>query len=407
MELKMSAADAAFRDEVRDYLDSHLTDDLREAGRLTTSAFTDRDYNIKWHRILYEKGWVAPHWPKEYGGTGWTEMQKYIWSSECARAQVPHLSPMGLRMCGPVIMKYGTPEQKDFYLPRILSGEDYWCQGYSEPGSGSDLASLKTKAVREGEHYIVNGQKIWNSGAQFADYGILVTRSDPTVPKHKGLTYFFVDMKSPGIEVRPIKQMQGFSNFNEVFLTDVRIPDANRLGDVGEGWRVAITTLMNERFVSGTRPPPNFEDVFGLARDLQLEDGPAIQDSAVREKLAQWYIETRGIELIRYRTITALSRGQQPGPENSISKLVMAVGRQQMAAFGMDLMDMGGAMSDRDLAPMRGLFQDGLLDSPSGRIAAGTDEILKNIIGERVLGLPREVRTDTDKPFNELQENKK
>jgi alkylation response protein AidB-like acyl-CoA dehydrogenase len=226
------------------------------------------------------------------------------------------------------------------------------------------------------------------------------------VPKHKGLTYFFVDMKSPGIDVRPIKQMQGFSNFNEVFLTDVRIPDAQRLGDEGEGWRVAITTLMNERFVSGVRPPPNFEDIFGLARDLQIEDGPAIADTAVREKLAQWYIETKGIELIRYRTITALSRGQQPGPENSISKLVLAFGRQQMAAFGMDLMDMGGAVSDRDLAPMRALFQDGLLDAPSGRIAAGTDEILKNIIGERVLGLPREVRTDTDRPFNELQEDK-
>jgi acyl-CoA dehydrogenase len=213
-------------------------------------------------------------------------------------------------------------------------------------------------------------------------------------------------MKSPGIEVWPIKQMQGYSNFNEVFMTDLRIPDSQRLGDVGQGWRVAITTLMNERLVSGTRPAPTFEDVFGLARDLAVEQGPAIADPAVREKLAHWYVQARGVELIHARAITAFARGQQPGPENSISKLVGAFNRQQMAGFGMDLMDMGGAVYDRDESPMQALFQEALLDSPSGRIAAGTDEILRNIIGERVLGLPREERTDTHKPFNGVQRSK-
>jgi alkylation response protein AidB-like acyl-CoA dehydrogenase len=309
-------------------------------------------------------------------------------------------------MFGPTLLEFGTDAQKARHIPPILRGEIRWCQGFSEPGAGSDLAGLRTRAVRDGDEWVVNGQKIWNSGAQHADLGILVTRSDPTVEKHKGLTYFFVDMKSPGIEVRPIKQMTGFSNFNEVVLTDVRIPDSQRLGAVGDGWKVAITTLMNERVVSGVRPAPDFNDIFGLARDLQIEDGPAIADPAVREKLADWYIQSRGIELIRFRTITALSRGEQPGPENSISKLVGSFKRQQIAAFGMDLMDMAGAVMDKELMPMRALFQDALLDSPSGRIAAGTDEILRNIIGERVLGLPRDVRADKGIPFNQLRESR-
>lgn len=408
MDFNDTPEEAEFRAEARAWLDKNA--ERREPGKIYKLRRGEEGLMPlarEWEKRKFEGGFAGISIPKEYGGRGGTRLQQIIFLQEQANyVTPPPVFNISHGMAVPVLLAYATEEQKKHFVPKTLCGDHLWCQLFSEPGAGSDLAGLRTRSVRDGDEWVVNGQKIWNSGAQFADYGILVTRSDPGVPKHKGLTYFFVDMKTPGIEVRPIKQMQGFSNFNEVFLTDVRIPDSQRLGDEGEGWRVAITTLMNERFVSGTRPPPNFEDIFGLARDLQLEDGPAIADSAVREKLAQWYIETRGIELIRYRTITALSRGQQPGPENSISKLVLAFGRQQMAAFGMDLMDMGGAMSDRDLSPMRALFQDGLLDAPSGRIAAGTDEILKNIIGERVLGLPREVRTDTDKPFNALQENK-
>jgi len=408
MDFNDTPEEAEFRAEARGWLDKNA--EKRVPGRIYKLRRGEEGLMPlarEWEKRKFEGGFAGIAIPKEYGGRGGTRLQQIIYLQEEANyVAPPAVFNISHGMAVPVLLAYGTEEQKKHFVPATLSGDHLWCQLFSEPGAGSDLAGLRTRAVRDGDEWVVNGQKIWNSGAQFADYGILVTRSDPSVPKHKGLTYFFVDMKSPGIEVRPIKQMQGFSNFNEVFMTDLRIPDSQRLGDVGEGWRVAITTLMNERLVSGVRPPPNFEDLFGLARDLELEDGPAIANAAVREKLAQWYIQSKGIELIRYRTITALSRGQQPGPENSISKLVLAFGRQQMAGFGMDLMDMGGAIMDRELAPMRALFQDALLDSPSGRIAAGTDEILRNIIGERVLGLPREVRTDTDKPFNELRENR-
>jgi acyl-CoA dehydrogenase len=360
-----------------------------------------------WEGRKFAGGFAGIALPKEYGGRSGTRLQQIIYLQEEAHfVTPPPIFSISHGMAVPVMLAYATEEQKQRYVPATLKGDEIWCQLFSEPGAGSDLAGLRTRAVRDGDDWVINGQKIWNSGAHYADLGILVTRSDPTVEKHKGLTYFFLDMKTPGVEVRPIKQMTGFSNFNEVFLTDVRIPDSQRLGAVGDGWKVAITTLMNERVASGVRPAPDFEDIFGLARDLALEGGPAIADPSVREKLADWYIQSRALELIRFRTMTALSRGQQPGPENSISKLVGAFKRQQIAAFGMDLMDMAGAVTDKELMPMRALFQDALLDSPSGRIAAGTDEILRNIIGERVLGLPREERADKGIPFNRLRESK-
>ena len=408
MDFNDTPEEAAFRAEARAWLDKNA--ERREPGRTYKLRRGEEGLMTlarAWERKKFDGGFAGIAIPKEYGGRGGTRLQQIVYLQEEAHyVTPPAVFNISHGMCVPVLLAYATEEQKKHFVPATLSGDHLWCQLFSEPGAGSDLAGLRTRSVKDGDEWVINGQKIWNSGAQFADYGILVTRSDPNVPKHKGLTYFFLDMKSPGVEVRPIKQMQGFSNFNEVFLTDVRIPDSQRLGAVGDGWKVAITTLMNERLVSGVRPAPNFEDVFGLARDLALEDGPAIANAAVREKLAHWYVQTRGLELIRYRTITALSQGRQPGPENSISKLVGAFNRQQMAGFGMDLMDMGGAIMDRDLALMRALFQDALLDSPSGRIAAGTDEILRNIIGERVLGLPREARTDTDKPFNQLRENR-
>ena len=301
------------------------------------------------------------------------------------------------------MLTYATEEQKARFALPALEGDEIWCQLFSEPSAGSDLAGLRTHCVRDGDHWIINGQKIWTSGAHFSDYGVIVVRNDPNVPKHKGLTYFFLDMKSPGIEVRRIKQVSGVSNFNEVFFTDVCIPDAQRLSDVGNGWRVSITTLMNERLAVGERPAPDFDEIFTLARNLQLEDGPAINNTAVRERLARWYVEQQGLKLTRYRTITDLSRGGEPGPEASITKVVGGKKHQEIANFGMELMDTASIMMGEDAMPMRALFQEALLSSPSGRIAGGSDEILRNIIAERVLGLPPDIRIDKEMPFNALR----
>ena len=261
--------------------------------------------------------------------------------------------------------------------------------------------------MKDGSDWVINGQKIWTSGAHRADYGVIVTRSDPNAVKHKGLTYFYLDMKSPGIEIRRIKQISGASNFNEVYFTDVRIPDSQRLGAVGGGWGVAITTLMNERLTSGEMRGPDWEELYAVARNTELEDGPALADAGVRERLADWYVKRQGLRWTRFRVMTALSRGETPGPENSIGKLVAAAQAQDMAAFAMDLMDMGGMVSDPELAPMRAAFQDSVLSTPGSRIAAGTDEILKNIIAERVLGLPADVRVDKDQAFKDLPTGKR
>jgi len=310
-------------------------------------------------------------------------------------------------MCIPVLMVYGTPEHLERHVRPAMRGEEIWCQLFSEPSAGSDLAGLRTRAVRDGDDWVVNGQKIWTSGAHFSDYGILVTRTDPDVPKHAGLTFFFVDMKSPGIEVRRIKQISGGSNFNEVFFTDVRVPDSQRLGKVGDGWKVSITTLMTERLAVGDAPGPDFEDIFALARTLELDDAPAIRNPAVREKLAEWYVKAQGLKYTKFRAMTALSRGQTPGPEASITKLVSASKLQDIASYGIDLLGMAGAVMDPEVAPMQAWFQEALLYAPGLRIAGGSDEILRNIIAERVLGLPADIRVDKDVPFSQLKTGKR
>ncbi len=350
-----------------------------------------------------EAGFAGITWPKEYGGRSGSVIQQVIYAQEESRYLVPRgYFEIGLGMCMPTLFTFGTEEQKRRFAPKALRAEEIWCQLFSEPGAGSDLAGLRTRVVRDGDDWVVNGQKIWTSGAHRADWAILVARSDPKAPKHKGLTFFFLSMKSPGIEVRRIKQISGMSNFNEVYFTDVRIPDSQRLGKVGAGWGVAITTLMNERVASGDLRGPDFEELFTLAKGVELEDGPALRNAAIRERLADFYLKTQGIRWARFRTMTALSRGEVPGPENSIGKLVNAPKAQDIAAFAMDLMDMGGMVNDPDIVPMRAAFQDAMLYSPGGRIAAGTDEILKNIIAERVLGLPQDVRVDRDVAFEDL-----
>jgi acyl-CoA dehydrogenase len=306
-------------------------------------------------------------------------------------------------MCIPTVMAYCGKETLARYVKPALYGEEIWCQLFSEPAGGSDVAGLRTRAERDGDDWVINGQKIWTTGAQFSDYGLLLTRTDANAQKHKGLTMFYLSMKTPGVEVRPIKQASGASGFNEVFFTDVRIPDSQRVGEVGQGWQVALTTLMHERLAVGGGQGGGLDvpQLLALARELELEDGPAIKNASVREKLADWYVRSAGLKYTTYRTMTALSRGQQPGPEASIAKVVVASKLQDLAAFAMELEGEAGALKGED-APMHGAFQMGWMSAPGLRIAGGTDEILRNIIAERVLGLPQDVRLDKDKPFNQL-----
>jgi acyl-CoA dehydrogenase len=310
-------------------------------------------------------------------------------------------------MCIPTLMAYGAKDAVARHVKPALHGEDIWCQLFSEPAGGSDVAGLRTRAEKNGDIWTINGQKIWTTGAQISDYGILLTRTDPNAPKHKGLTMFYLSMKSPGVEVRPIKQASGQSGFNEVFFTDVKIPDSQRLGEVGQGWQVALTTLMHERLAVGGGQGGGLDvpQLMSLARTLELEDGPAIKNAAVREKIADWYVRSAGLKYTTYRTMTALSRGQQPGPEASIAKIVVAPKLQDLSAFAMELEGEAGALKGAD-APAHGAFQMGWMSSPGLRIAGGTDEILKNIIAERVLGLPQDVRVDKDVPFNKLPSGK-
>jgi alkylation response protein AidB-like acyl-CoA dehydrogenase len=403
MDFNDTPEEAAFRAEARAWLAQNA--EPKKPGQIHDVKLNDDSVvalTKEWRIKKQAAGYMGITVPKAYGGRGGTLIEEIIYNQEEANFVAPRQVASSLGLIIPTLLAYASEEQKQFHVGGILRGEQIWCQLFSEPAAGSDLAGLRTRSVRDGDDWVINGQKIWTSGAHQADFGILVTRSDPTVEKHKGLTYFFVDMKTPGIEVRPIKQISGLSNFNEVFFTDARIPDTNRLGAVGEGWKVAITTLMNERVATFQRPPPDFDEIFALARQLELETGPAIQNQSVRENLANWYIRAQGIRYTQMRTVTALSRGEQPGPENSIGKAVSAPKRQEIALYGLDLMDMAGVVNDPDLAAMRGLFQEAMMESPSGRIAAGTDEILRNVIGERVLGLPREIRADKGVPFSDL-----
>jgi alkylation response protein AidB-like acyl-CoA dehydrogenase len=403
--------EAQFRDSVRKFLAANAEPrkpGTAEGYRSSQAAPGALERAKAWQAKKSAAGFAGITWPKDWGGRGGSPIEQVIYNQEEAQYAVPRgFFEIGLGMCIPTLATWGTAAQRERYAPPALRGAEIWCQLFSEPAAGSDLAGLRTRAERAGDEWIVNGQKIWTSGAHYSDYGILVTRSDPSVPKHKGLTFFFLSMKSPGIEIRPIKQISGHSHFNEVFFTDVRIPDSQRLGAVGAGWQVSLTTLMNERLAVGDAPGPDFREIFDLVRRTELEDGPAIKNAAVRDRLAQWYVRTQGLKYTKFRTMTRLSRGETPGPEASIGKLVSASKLQEIATFGMDLMGMAGIMSDEAVMPADALFQQALLYSPALRIAGGSDEILRNIIAERVLGLPADVRVDKDVPFNELATGKR
>ncbi|MDF1856585.1 acyl-CoA dehydrogenase family protein [Pseudooceanicola sp.] len=406
MDLEDTKVEAEYRARARAFLEANCEP---RSGKITPAEpyqpGTPAMQAAKaWQAKKAEAGFAGIRWPEKWGGQGGGAIQEVIYAQEESRFNTPPrgVYEIGLGMCLPTMIAYATDEQLERYTGPALRGEEIWCQLFSEPAAGSDLAGLRTRAVRDGDDWVINGQKIWTSGAHFCDFAILVTRTDPSVPKHKGLTMFFIDMHDPAVEVRPIHQMSGASNFNEVFFTDLRVPDSQRLGAVGDGWRVALTTLMNERLAVGDEPRPDIEDLIAFVSDFPLNGKPAIEDPVVRDKVADWYARSQGVKNARFRAITALSRGETPGPGASIGRLVNAIKQQEMARFALELMGAGGIVSDPAMAPAQGAFQQSLLSSPGQRIAGGTSEILRNIIAERVLGLPGDVRVDKDVAFQDI-----
>jgi alkylation response protein AidB-like acyl-CoA dehydrogenase len=410
MDFNDTPEEASFRAEARAWLDAN-------AGRLAPGERRESPMGASegrkgllsraqaWQRKKADANWACITWPVEYGGRGASSIQNVIFNQEENRYQVPpNMFTIGQGMLGPTIMAHGTPEQKQRYLRPMLRADEIWCQLFSEPAAGSDLAGLRTSAVRKGDDWVLNGQKIWTSGAHYSKWGMIVTRTDPAARKHAGITYFIVDMESPGIEIRPIKQINGASDFNEVFFSDVRVPDANRVGAVNDGWRCALTTLMNERATigSGGGMGVGISELIALARQTQWNGRPALEDPSVRQRIAEFYIALKGLEYTSFRTLTALSRGQTPGPENSIGKMVGAPLRQKLASFAIELQGAAGATLDADATPFGGTFQLGWLGAPGLRIAGGTDEILHNIVAERVLRLPGEPRVDKDLAFQDV-----
>ncbi len=409
MDFNDTPHEAEFRREVRSWIDANAPKEIEH--ELNQSSFGNSGLKsgdpIKvakdWQRKKYDAGWACLHWPKEYGGRGATPIERVIWGQEeGAYSQLSGLFTIGHGMCGPTVMHWASEDLKRELLPRPASGEDVWCQLFSEPAGGSDLAGLRTRAVRDGDDWVVNGQKIWTSGAQHSDWGLLITRTDPDKPKHKGLTMFILRMDSPGVEIRPIKQVNGQSGFNDVYFTDVRIPDGQRLGEVGDGWKVSLTTLMNERLSIGSGMPTGFGELFDYCMTLELEDGAAIDDKNVRSKLATFAVRASGLRYTGMRAISALSKGETPGPENSIGKLVAGASMQELSMFALDLQGQMGVLSSPSEAEDRARFQAMLMRSPATRVEGGTDEILRNIIAERVLGLPGDIRVDKDVAFKDI-----
>lgn len=400
MDIDDSPEEAAYRQTVRAYLEEHSHELHTGRGR---AEVDDVEAHKRNQRVLYEGGLVGIQWPKEYGGQGGTPMQQVIANQEIARAEVPGLIGMiGVGMCGPTIIGHGTEEHKARFLPPLLRGEEIWAQLFSEPGSGSDLAALSTRAVRDNGSWRINGQKVWTSGAQYSDYGIIITRTDPSLPKHRGLTMFIIDLHHPGVTVRPLKQMSGDAGFNEVFLDDVEVPDDWRLGDVNDGWRVAITTLMNERMAIGGGGTDLGGSVESLVETVaeRIESLSPDRAAVARQELAECWIESLACRYTGYRRLTALSKGQLPGPEGSAGKLAGTAVARRIADLGVRMQLDDAVFQQSHAGDAR--WQNVQASLPGIAIAGGTNEVLKNILGERVLGLPPEPRLDKDKPAAEI-----
>jgi alkylation response protein AidB-like acyl-CoA dehydrogenase len=407
MDFNDTPEEAAYRAQVREWLDANAP-----KGAKGASLGDEDDSQLETARLWQAKkaaaGYAQIRWPKEWGGGGGTTIQSVIFGQEESRAGVSLGGPfaIGLGMCLPTVMATADEETKKRFVGPAVRGEEIWCQLFSEPAGGSDVAAIRTKAVKDGDEWVINGQKIWTSGAHYADYGIVLVRTDPDAVKHKGLTMFWIDMKSPGITTKSIHQMSGARGFNEVFFTDVRVKDSQRLGALNDGWKVSIITLMNERASvggGGGSPGGGAMSALRLAQKIEGEDGqPLSKDSAVREKIADWYVKSEGLRFTGLRSLTALSQGKTPGPEASVSKLVQAAGAQDIGNDMMEIQDQYGILLDEEFAAGGGQFQQMVMGAPGMRIAGGTDEILRNIIAERVLGMPGDIRVDKDLPFKDL-----
>jgi len=398
MDLALSKTGEAFRAEVRRFLDDKLTPDLREAGKRTGGVLTDPPATTKWHKALYDKGWIAPAWPKDYGGPGWSEMQRYIFASELATAHAPILPNFGTRMCGPVLMKFGRPEQKSFYLPRILLGEDSWCQGYSEPGSGSDLASLQTKAVRDGDHYLVNGTKIWTTHAQFANRMFCLVRTAQTGKNQEGISFILIDMKTPGLTVMPIITLAGDHEVNQVFFDNLRVPVENRVGEEGQGWTIAKYLLEFERGNSYAAALQAKLKSVREAAAIERFDGAQLSDDAdFSRKLAEVEIDLAGLLVTEHRVMSQLAQGQNPGPASSLLKARGTETSQRLSELSIEVLAFYIAPFEPEarkqganvaaVTPMHGLvFMPQYLNSRAATIYGGSSEVQRNIMAKLILG---------------------
>ena len=397
MDLALTPEQMSFRDEVRSWLKVNIPKDWVETVRAGSDIPRSDAYDFlsRWQRKLYDAGFMGLTWPKDYGGRGLTFMEELILHEEMALVKAPPiLNILAIGMAGPTIIAYGTEEQKKRYPAKMLSCEEIWCQGYSEPNAGSDLAALQTRAAKDGEYWVVNGQKVWTSLAHVADWMMLLARTDPDAPRHKGITYFLLDMRLPGITVKPLTQITGDPEFNEVYLDNVRVHESQILGGLNNGWAVGLTTLMFERLALGfglqVRLRIALDGLIELARRTRRNGSPATKDATIRQKLAQLWIDTEVFKYTGARAITKLLKGELPGPEASTGKMMWVEGHQRLQELAMEIQGPYSQLTrGSKWAIESGLWQYSFLRSLANSIEGGTTEIMKNIIGERVLGLPK------------------
>lgn len=400
MDLTFSDEDEAFRQEVRAYFEAHLSDDMRAAAARVTTVFADKDLAMRWQSVLAERGWAAPAWPEEFGGTGWSVTQKYVFGEESARAGAPGLIPLGLRMLAPVLFRYGTPQQQQYYLPRILSGEHYWCQGYSEPGSGSDLSSLKTRAVADGDDYVVNGTKIWTTHAHFADHIFCLVRTDDRGKPQAGITFLLIPMDTPGITVEPIITLAGDHEVNQVFFDDVRVPQANRVGPENEGWTVAKYLLEFERGGGGAAPrlEVDLDELRSIAAQTASDGASLLHEPGFRSRLAALEVRLEAFRFAELANLARMSRGESPGAGSSLAKntsvaIEQAITTLKLEAVGYyglphaNLISLAGSVDDWVGPEYAETVTGRYLNARAASIFGGSQEVQKNIIAKAVLGL--------------------
>jgi alkylation response protein AidB-like acyl-CoA dehydrogenase len=395
MDFEFSPEQDAFRAEVRKWLAENLPPELCVDDAYDERIAPNREVFEKrraWQAKLHREGYGGFPWPQQYGGRDASLIEQYIWDEEYSNSRAPVLPGyFGLGLCGPTLMQWGTDSQKERFLKRILAADDIWCQGYSEPGAGSDLAGISTRAVDKGDYFEVNGQKVWTSGAQYADWMFMLARTDPDAPKHRGISYLLLDMKSPGVSVRPLITMNGHAHFNEVFFDNVQVPRDNLVGQINDGWKVAMTTLSFERsFAGGGGHGSQIKRLVELAKMVEIDGQPAWEKEWVRQNLAQFAIENEAAKYARLRTFTRQLRGLPPGPEGSMLKLFGSELGVRIARFSTELLGVYGLLGEAtEVVPDAPRWLNRVLSSRQYTIAGGTSEIQRNIIGERTLGLPK------------------